>query len=96
MTLPLVVVRGNKVQPLGRHWLKCIKLNWSDILALSATDPVKSLIDKYRSLSEKGNGKILNIKAHISLQEQAKPVFQMLDPFHMHLRRKVGSPWETS
>jgi len=31
-TLPLVVVKGNKVPLLGRNWLEHIKLKWSEMM----------------------------------------------------------------
>ena len=82
MTLPLVVVvvRGDMVPLLGRNWLEQIKLNWSEIIALPDADPMRSLIDKYSSLFEEGDGKTLNMKAHIALRKQAKPIFRKTRP----------------
>ena len=34
ITLPLVVVKGNKVPLLGRNWKECINLNWSEIFSV--------------------------------------------------------------
>ena len=89
MTLPLVVVRGDKIPLLGRNWLEHLKLNWSEIFALSDIDPVKSLIDKYSSLFEDGDGKILNMKARIALREQAKPVFRKARPVPYALKKPL-------
>ena len=60
MTLPLIVVKGNKIPLLGRNWFEHIKLNWSEIFAVNDTNPEKSLITKYNKLFEEGNGNIHN------------------------------------
>ena len=67
ITLPLVVVKGNKVPLLGRNWLECINLNWSEIFSVQDTDSFKTLLDKYSDLFEEGGGRIRNMhmKAHI-------------------------------
>ena len=89
LTLPLVVVKGNKTPLLGRNWLDHIKLNWSEIFAVHDTDPVKSLINKYNKLFEEGNGTIHNMKAHIALQESVKPVYQKARPMPYALKQPL-------
>ena len=64
-------------------------MNWSEIFALSDIDPVKSLIDKYSSLFEDGDGKILNMKARIALREQAKPVFWKTRPMPYAVKKPL-------
>ena len=64
-------------------------MNWSEIFALPDTDPVNSLIDKYSSLFEEGDGKSLNMKAHIALREQAKPIFQKARPVPYALKKPL-------
>ena len=89
LTLPLVVVKGNKTPLLGRNWLDHIKLNWSEIFAVQDTDPVKSLINKYNKLFEEGNGTIHNMKAHIALQENVKPVYRKARPVPHALKQPL-------
>ena len=89
LTLPLVVVKGNKTPLLGRNWLDHIKLNWSEIFAVQDTDPVKSLINKYNKLFEEGNGTIHNMKAHIALQENVKPVYRKARPVPYALKQPL-------
>ena len=50
---------------------------------------MKSLIDKYSSLFEEGDGKILNLKAHIVLHEQAKPIFRKAQPVSYALKKPL-------
>ncbi len=89
MTLPLVVVKGSKVPLLGRNWLEHIKLNWSEVFTVQETDPVKRLTDKYSKLFDENNGKIINMKAHITLQEQAKPVYRKARPVPYALKKPL-------
>jgi len=88
-TLPLVVAKGNKVPLLGRNWLEHIKLNWSEIFAVHQSNPVKDLILKYAKLFEDGEGRITNVKAHITLKEQAKPVFWRARPVPYALKKPI-------
>ena len=81
-------MKGNKVPLLGRNWLECIKLNWSEIFSVRDTDPMKTLIDKSKPFEE-GSGKIHNMKAHITLQEQAKPVNRKARPVPYVLKRPL-------
>ena len=89
MTLPLVVVKGSKVPLLGRNWLEHIKLNWSEVFTVQEMDPVKRLTDKYSKLFDENNGKIINMKAHITLQEQAKPVYRKARPVPYALKKPL-------
>ena len=89
ITLPLVVVKGSKVPLLGRNWLEHIKLNWSEVFTVQETDPVKRLTDKYSKLFDENNGKIINMKAHITLQEQAKPVYRKARPVPYALKKPL-------
>jgi len=73
--LLLVVAKDNKVPLLGRNWLEYIKVNWSEIFSVHHMNPVKDLVLRYTKLFEEGKGKITDMKAHITLKEQAKPVF---------------------
>ena len=89
VTLPLVVAKGNKVSLLGRNWLECINLNWSEIFSVQDMDPLKPLFDKYSDLFEEGSGRIHGMKAHITLQEDAKPVYRKARPVPYALKKPL-------
>ena len=89
VTLPLVVAKGNKVPLLGRNWLECINLNWSEIFSVQDTDPLKPLLDKYSNLFEEGSGRIHGMKAHITLQENVKPVYRKARPVPYALKKPL-------
>ena len=46
------------------------------ILLAFRSQGVKPLLDKYSDLFEEGSGRIHGMKAHITLQEDAKPVYR--------------------
>jgi len=74
---------------LGRNWLEHNKLNWSEIFAVHQSNPVKDLILKYAKLFEDGEGRISNMKAHITLKEQLKPVFWRARPVPYALKKPL-------
>lgn len=57
LTLPLVVVKGNKLLLLERNWLKHVKLKWSEIFTVHDRSSEK-FDKKYNKLFEEGNGTI--------------------------------------
>ena len=83
------MAKGNKVPLLGRNWLEHIKLNWSEIFSVHHMNPVKDLVLGYDKLFEEGEGRITDIKAHITLKEQAKPVFRRARPVPYALKKPL-------
>jgi hypothetical protein len=63
--LSAFVVQGNKTPLLGRDWLKELKLNWTNILAVTASEhlSVKSVLDRHRAVFKEGTGTIREYKA---------------------------------
>lgn len=84
--IALVVSKGNRVALFGRNWLERIKLNWSEICMVQDAN---QLINKYSKLFEEGADKILNMKVHIALQEQAKSVFRKARPVSYALKKPL-------
>ena len=56
---------------------------------MQQSNPVNDLIFKYAKLFEDGEGKITNTKAHITLKEQAQPVFRKARPVPYSLKKPL-------
>lgn len=80
--LPMYVVESNRSPLLGREWLQKLKIDWNKfIYNCNSITPVvmkttkESFMQKYPSVFDKSIGKIEGIQAHLTLKENAKPVF---------------------
>ncbi|MEW8341158.1 MAG: reverse transcriptase family protein [Candidatus Thiodiazotropha taylori] len=72
--LPLIIVKGNGPSLLGRNWLQELQLNWTEIFLLK-TDTLSSLKSEFKDVFQKNSMPIQGFKAHITMKENAKPVF---------------------
>ena len=76
--LDLYVVNNDNKPLFGREWLKVLKLNWTSIKTLGiqeAEEKVKELKKKYKNVFSKELGTMKDIKAHLTLKENASPKF---------------------
>ena len=75
-TLPLIVTKGGGKPPLfGKQWLEKINLDWKKVFCMKSTLSVPALLDKHKELFTEGYGNIVGYKAHIQVQEGARPVY---------------------
>ena len=88
-TLPLVVVKGNGLSLLGRNWLHQIKLNWTNIHAVSSKSQLDSLLEKYDSLFRLELGCLTSSTAKLFIDPQVKPRFFKPRPVPYLLTEKV-------
>ena len=71
--LPLVVVKGEGPNLLGRNWLEQIRLDWREIHYLQ--DKLMSVVAKHEELFQGGLGKLRGHKVRILVDLDAKPRF---------------------
>ena len=60
---------------LGRNWLEQLKLNWRNIFHMSMVDTLSDVLDRHKTVFDKGLGTIKGFTAEIKLQDGAKPIF---------------------
>ena len=78
----LYVVQCGGPALFGRDWLTHFKLDWSSIFAISSEHPpmnmeanLKALLDSYPELFKDEIGELKNIRAKLTLNDNAHPVF---------------------
>uniref|UniRef100_A0A182PX69 RT_RNaseH_2 domain-containing protein n=1 Tax=Anopheles epiroticus TaxID=199890 RepID=A0A182PX69_9DIPT len=79
--LPLYVVNMTKRPLLGREWLNAIH-NWKHLVQIGEVNELRAsannldtILQKYGEIFDKNLGKISGVKAHLTLKENAQPVF---------------------
>ena len=88
--LSVIVVKGKVPSLFGRDWLQHVKLQWSEIVHLSALSPdLSSLLGKHEALFKDGLGTVQGVKANIHVDPQAKPKYFKHCPVAYALRQKV-------
>ena len=61
---------------LGRNWLQCLKLNWSQIKAVQMSDrSLGAVLDKYKDVFADGLGTVTTVKAKQAVDPSAQPKF---------------------
>ena len=95
--LPLIVVPGDRSCPnlLGRDWLKCIRLDWRQLLSVSvspggvqAQGPLDPVLKKYPGVFESGLGKC-QLTVGLDVDPSAVPQFYKARPVPLPIRDKV-------
>ena len=93
--LPLIVVQGDRNCPnlLGRDWLGCIRLNWHQLLSVSAPpvgagDPLAPILKKYPGVFREGLGKC-QTTVSLDIDPSAAPQFYKARPVPLAIRDKV-------
>ena len=73
--LTLVVVKGHGPTLLGRNWLRHFRLDWSTIKTVVSrqSNDLNALLDEYRLLFTDELGTIKLFKAHLAVDQTAKP-----------------------
>uniref|UniRef100_A0A803JEW5 Gypsy retrotransposon integrase-like protein 1 n=1 Tax=Xenopus tropicalis TaxID=8364 RepID=A0A803JEW5_XENTR len=99
LTLPLVVVKGNRPTLLGRNWLKHLKLNWAKIFTIKQTEAtfhknLEQILSKHDSLFKEEFGSIKGLKATITVNSDAKPIFHKPRPLPYALKEPVEKELE--
>ena len=94
--LTVLVVEGQGPSLLGRDWLLELKLNWSEIQQIQATEvsSLQSVLLKYNKLFDSNLGTLKGETAKIHVDPQAKPVFCRPRPVPYAQRIKVEQELE--
>ena len=86
----LFVVKGNGPAILGREWISKIKLDWVNINSVSESKSVEGLCDKYTEVFQSGPGVMTHFKAHLTLKQNARPVFRRPYSIPFAIKDRVG------
>ena len=89
--LPLIV-KGNGQALLGLDWLKCIKLDWHNILTVTKPDSTISdddVLIQFKEVFEDKVGTVKNVKASLVLKPDAVPKFCNPRPVLYALKTQV-------
>ena len=74
LTLPVIVVKGNRLALLGRNWLERLKLNWRNVFSVYAPDTdlsnVTYLKQKFPDVFQEGIGTFVNLDQCLMLSER--------------------------
>ncbi len=94
VTLPLVIVKGERPALLGRNWLEKIQLDWPNIFTVEkaevASDPaVKAVLRRHTEVVSDTPSAINDFKATIRVRPDATPIFQKARPVPYPLREAV-------
>lgn len=93
--LKLYIVNRGRATLLGRDWLQAIKLDWKEIQTVNSVQAVKpsevlsELKTRYAVLFNESLGKLVDFKAKLYLQPNAKPVFMKARSVPYAMREKV-------
>ena len=86
MVPPVVVDTKDQAPPLfGRNWLQHFKLDWWNLLPLSAqhrvsTLTIEDLKFKYADMFPPGSGTVKGVKATLHVKDEARPIFHKTCP----------------
>ena len=87
------VVQGSGPALLGRDLLSKIRLDWVSIKSVSVDErqqALDKLLHTYGQVFQPGLGTMTQIKAHLSLKADSRPVFRRPHTVPFAIREKVG------
>ena len=88
--LPLLVIKGNGPNLIGRNWLQQIRINWKNLLQLKEDRSTADKIDKnYEEVFQEELGTFSGPKAKIHVAEDAQPMYFKARPVPYALKEKI-------
>ena len=72
VTLPLLMVEGQRPSISGRNWLHKLKLNWHEIFRLHNMSQ-DQVLEKHKAVFKPGLGKVSGFEAKILINPDAQP-----------------------
>ncbi|XP_026046823.1 uncharacterized protein K02A2.6-like [Astatotilapia calliptera] len=96
ITLPLIVVQGDRPALIGRNWLKKLQLNWKQIFTVhkvlvqkEAKPGVLEVIQRHQAVFSDDQGCIKGFKARIHTKPNTTPIFCKARPVPYALKEAV-------
>ena len=87
--LPLLVVKGQGPNLLGRDWMSVLTLDWQTVHKLQDNRQLDELLQKCSALFIDELGKLEGIKVKLHVDTEAHPKFCKARPVPLALRKKV-------
>lgn len=75
ITLPLYIVDGPGPALLGRNWLEQVKLDWATVFGVEEELNLTAILEENAELFDGNLGELNTGKAHLTLKDDARPVF---------------------
>ena len=76
VTLPLIVVQGDKPALFWRNWLGKIRLDWGKIFAVKTNPALDSLLTEFATIFSDDPGEIQGFEANIQVGDEAQHIFR--------------------
>lgn len=97
VTLPLVIVKGNRPALIGRNWLKKLQVHWKQIFTVNQVQMrgphkagVQEVLQRNRVVFSKEPGCIKVFTAKICVKPDSTPIFCKARPVPYALKEAVG------
>ena len=88
--LPLFNAKGARTSPLGRSWMRFVKLNWEGIFSVKVSS-IDEMLKKYSSVFTTGDIVLMKeFQTKIELMEEASPKFHEARPVPYAPKEGVG------
>jgi len=87
--VPLLVIKGNGPNLMGRDWLAKFQLDWQNIYQLNLANKIDNLLVRFESIFKDELGTVRDVKAHIQQNPNSEPWFHKARTVPMALRQKV-------
>lgn len=87
--LELLIVPGDGPSLLGRDWLRCLKLDWTQIHHLNCSDTLQAVLDRHSNVFDSSLGLVQGTTAKINVDTTATPKFFKARPVPYALHDKV-------
>ena len=89
-TLPLLVVKQDGPNLIGRNWLTGIQLDWKNIFTVTGEWQLDELLHQHNSVFEDKLGSVRDMKVKLLVEENSKPKFFKARTLPLALRDKVS------
>ena len=87
--LELLIVPGDGASLLGRDWLRCLKLDWTQIHHLNCSDTLQAVLDRHSNVFESSLGLVQGTTAKIHVDPITTPKLFKARPVPYALCDKV-------
>ena len=87
--LPLLVVKGDGPNLMGRDWLARFIVDWHSIHQLQSPNKLNNLLTKFENIFKDELGTVKEVKAHIQLNQNSEPKFHKARTVPVALQQKV-------